>query len=698
MATRTTGIGEMPMQYPAVEQWFKRLSFYLKASKSEELGKEVLLSSCGEAAFSLIETILAPQLLEEVEVSLKIIEEAVQNHFRPKLILHVERHKLHAMIQKSGESASVFIQRLKDQANKCAFKDMKDDLILTQFIFGILDHKTRDKLLTMDDLKLDKAIQQVLLQESISSAVSIEANISAVVTATSSALPSFSGVCYSCGNHHRRKECKFRNANCNKCGRVGHIARVCRSSTADSMHKKNYSNTRQLNEENVDHSNTDDVVLSLKDESINSINLSMKPKLWHEDCVVGGASVRFLVDTGSEVTTIPKKLAIATGYQVSKSGFCGLRAFGGSKPLIFGKMEDVQIKLGGESAVGTVLISEDHEQALLGMNFIHGLNLLNGRCCPVTLTEDANFVASFRLKENISLDGMKFAARSLPFSMKSMVETELRRMLDSGIIYPVENPCVSAPIVPVRKQEGALKPIRICGDYSCTLNRVIDPDAYRIPKIEEILEKIPNCRYYSVLDLEDAYLQINLSKESQPLTCISTHLGHFAFRKMQFGISAAPLIFQEVMDKVLKGIPSVAAYQDDIIVGGKTKEEHDCILAMVLRRLSEHSFKVNNNKSQIGLLAVNFLGFRITAGKLLPRPDRLAEFEKIPVPQSKEELQSVLSTLRHYGQFCKNFSMIAQPLYALLKKKSVGPGLQFMRGLWKSCFRIFRRDASLVMT
>ena len=81
IATRITGIGEIPMQYPAVEQWFKRLSFYFKTSKSKELGKKVLLSSCGKA-FSLIETILAPQLPEIVDVTMTITEEAVKNRFR----------------------------------------------------------------------------------------------------------------------------------------------------------------------------------------------------------------------------------------------------------------------------------------------------------------------------------------------------------------------------------------------------------------------------------------------------------------------------------------------------------------------------------------------------------------------------------------------------------------------------------------
>ena len=64
-------------------------------------------------------------------------------------------------------------------------------------------------------------------------------------------------------------------------------------------------------------------------------------------------------------------------------------------------------------------------------------------------------------------------------------------------------------------------PIRLCGDYSHTLNQIIDADSYTIPTLEQILHRIAGASRYSVLDLKDAYLQVILSKESQLLTCVS---------------------------------------------------------------------------------------------------------------------------------------------------------------------------------
>ena len=116
------------------------------------------------------------------------------------------------------------------------------------------------------------------------------------------------------------------------------------------------------------------------------------------------------------------------------------------------------------------------------------------------------------------------------------------------------------------------------------------------------------------------------------------HLGHFAYTKMQFGISAAPLIFQEAIDSVLRDIPYVCAYQDDILIGAPTKNIHDDTLRKVKERLTDNNFRLNTRKCQIGLLKVNFLGFLLVNGQLLPNPERLLALTQMPLPSNKDQL------------------------------------------------------------
>ena len=132
----TSKIGEVPLQFPEVKQYFKHLQFFLEASDKLTVGKAVLLSSCGQTAFSLIETLIAPADITSPNVTLNIIRDAVVNHLHPKRILHYERHLLHSMTQ-SSNTVSTFVQHLKDQANKCDFGALRNELILSHFIFVI---------------------------------------------------------------------------------------------------------------------------------------------------------------------------------------------------------------------------------------------------------------------------------------------------------------------------------------------------------------------------------------------------------------------------------------------------------------------------------------------------------------------------------------------------------------------------------
>ena len=82
----------------------------------------------------------------------------------------------------------------------------------------------------------------------------------------------------------------------------------------------------------------------------------------------------------------------------------------------------------------------------------------------------------------------------------------------------------------------------------------------------------------------------------------------------------------------------------------------------------DNNFRLNTRKCQIGLLKVNFLGFLLVNGQLLPNPERLLALTQMSLPSNKDQLRSFLCSLRHYGCFCPNFSSIARPLYLLLKR------------------------------
>ena len=110
---------------------------------------------------------------------------------------------------------------------------------------------------------------------------------------------------------------------------------------------------------------------------------------------------------------------------------------------------------------------------------------------------------------------------------------------------------------------------------------------YPLPKVEDLLSTLAGGNTFSKLDLSHAYQQIQLSEESRKLVTINTSKGLFQYTRLPFGISAAPSIFQRTMENLLKGIPQVVIYIDDILVTGKTDAEHLQHLKEVLARLKK---------------------------------------------------------------------------------------------------------------
>jgi len=144
-----------------------------------------------------------------------------------------------------------------------------------------------------------------------------------------------------------------------------------------------------------------------------------------------------------------------------------------------------------------------------------------------------------------------------------------------------------------------------------TINSQIWIDQYPIPSIDELLARLNNGVKFTKLDLSDAYLQIELDDDSKKLVVINTPMGLFRYNRMPFGISNAPAIFQRTIDQVISGIPNSVAYLDDILITGKTEQEHLQTLDMILSRLSEFGFTCNPSKCSFFKDEVTYLGYII---------------------------------------------------------------------------------------
>ncbi|KAL5517655.1 hypothetical protein EMCRGX_G003243 [Ephydatia muelleri] len=122
------------------------------------------------------------------------------------------------------------------------------------------------------------------------------------------------------------------------------------------------------------------------------------------------------------------------------------------------------------------------------------------------------------------------------------------------------------------------------------------------------------------------------------------------------------------MEGILKGIPYVHAYLDDILVTGTSESEHLQILEQVLTRLEEVGMRLKESKCQFLLPSVEYLGYRISGNGIQPTEEKLRAIRDAPIPRDLSQMKSFLGLLNYYGKFLPHLSSTLAPLYKMLSK------------------------------
>ncbi|EYC08316.1 hypothetical protein Y032_0066g3694 [Ancylostoma ceylanicum] len=223
----------------------------------------------------------------------------------------------------------------------------------------------------------------------------------------------------------------------------------------------------------------------------------------------------------------------------------------------------------------------------------------------------------------------------------------------------------AAPIVCVSKSNGKL---RVCADFSTGLNRALESFDYPLPVPDDIFATLNGGAVFSQIDLSDAYLQIELSDESKKVVVINTHRGLFQYNRLPFGIKTAPGIFQQIMNKMTAGLRGVATYLDDILVCGKTEQEHMENLLALFERISEYGLKVRKEKCSLAKPEIRYLGFILDKDGRRPNPEKVEAIKSMAEPKNVGQLRAFLGMITYYSAFMPTMKDLRGPLDALLKK------------------------------
>lgn len=634
-----------------------------------------------------------------------------QAYFQPKKNVELEVFNFRRSRQEPGENMDAFATRLRQLATRCDFND-SDLEIKLQIIQGCKSSNFR-KLCLRDQLSLKKMLENARAAEAADRyAESVEQSSKQATNSVNKSRNNFKfkshketgdngkkktskcrkcggqwphtgspcpakGKCRNCGYdwpHPESKPCPAKGKKCEACGMLNHFSKCCTNKKAKPGSSSKQEHTRQVNDRE-----------SSSDESTWTISPTRSDDRPLTHIKLCGGKCKMMIDTGStcnllsfkEYNELPNKPTLhPTGNSVNGYGGNPLKIIGKFKTLIESK----------HAYADAVIYVSDNEKAdnLLGYSTAKELKLVKVSN-SVSSSNDYSFVKqkfgplfsglgkmkNYQVKLHIdqSIQSVTQKHRRIGFHLRKGVDKELTNLENEDIIEPVTDgptewisPCHA---VPKPKQPGKL---RVCVDMRAP-NKAILRTRHIIPTIEDLVVDLNGAKYFSKLDMNQGYHQLELAPESRYITTFSTHRGLFRYKRLNFGMNCASEIFDDVIRQTVSGIPGVVNRSDDIFVTGKTKEEHDSSLEKVLKRLMDKNLTLNFEKCEFGKEEIDFFGLHFSGKGVSPTQAKVEAIKKAEPPSTPDEVSSFLGMVTYCSRFIPNAAAISEPLRRLTHTK-----------------------------
>ena len=643
----------------------------------------------------------------------------------PKKNNTYESYVFRKIVQRDGESFQSFIQRLECQVNRCEYTD-RDRQLKDQVVLGCVSENLR-KVALREDPNLQRLLELGKTEEyAVSKSNNITSNENTENTAYRTAprkVNSWTNAnqpiqsqntnrgqekhCHWCGSSdlHGKNACPARDKQCLSCKGYGHFARVCKNPGTEPSSVRFSRGARQPQNRanNLVQEADDGEFRQVTEEFANAVindefvfNVQGQDKLKSPCSVLVDTNVPvdFIPDTGASVNIVDfdtyTKLKQHKHYPLLHTN-TRIFAYGSTSPLPLKGMFVAKLSCNNASVLSNIYVLHKHKCGnLLSKDSCMKLNLLkfNDEVANNTteIFDSAEKLAGMLSQINTVLDrfpegigklknyelhlhvdpNVKPVAqrrRPVPLSEREFVSEQTAELLKNDIIEEVTGTSTEwvSPIHIVHKDGKRRMTIdmRMANE---AISRVRKP----IPLPDEVLTDLNGSCFFSKIDLNSAYLQIPLTQESRFITTFQTHEGLYRYKRLFFGVTSASEEFQGVMSKVLSGIPGCRNIADDIIVFGKSKEEHDEALHNVLTRLLESGLTINRSKCKFRKSSVDFFGFEVSDKGIKPLiKDSLIN---MPKPTDKAEVRSYVGMVNFISRFIPRFSTKLAPISNLLSK------------------------------
>ena len=261
----------------------------------------------------------------------------------------------------------------------------------------------------------------------------------------------------------------------------------------------------------------------------------------------------------------------------------------------------------------------------------------------------------------------KPAYRVNPEETKDL-ERQVQDLLDKGYVRESLSLC-DVPVLLVPKKDGTW---RMCVDCRA-INNITIKYRHPIPRLDDMLDELSGATIFSKIHLKSGYHHVRMKEGDEWKTAFKTKQGLYEWLVMPFGLSNAPSTFMRLMNHILRPYISkfVVVYFDDILIYSTSLLDHVTHLEQVLETLRQEGLYANLKKCTFCTDKLVFLGFVVSSQGLQVDEEKVKAIQEWPEPTNISQVRSFHGLASFYRRFVKDFSSIAAPLTAVVKK-SIG--------------------------
>nr|XP_037270156.1 uncharacterized protein LOC119161741 [Rhipicephalus microplus] len=529
-----------------------------------------------------------------------------------------ESSRFHRRVQLPDESVDAYYAELCRMVKRCNYPsaEVEQRLVRDRFVVGLRDSGLSDQLCRNAKLTLKEAWMQARQSEDADKEKTLPQNCAEhsrelfLDAVRDKKFASLRRNYNKRPSPPRRAERSCQPSTCEFCGRAPHPRSNCpaRNSVCNFCKKKGHF---------AEVCRARQAKQKLGSIHLHAVGTPAAAKF--VDITVDNYTAQFKVDSGAEVSAVPSDFPTLPAKLDPVNSL--LTGPGGQPLRVLGSYM-ARLRWHGKMSSQRLYVIQSLTVPLLGLPALQALEVvkfLDELQTPKATLRAELFQGLGTLKDEYTIllrpDAVPFSLsvpRRIPIPLREVVRHELDKLEEGGVIRRVDNPTPwCSGLVVVRKAD-----------------------------------------------------------DSQELTMFITPFGRYCFCRLPFGITSAPEYFQKQMARMLEGQEGVANMIDDILVFGRTREEHDARLSQVLSRLAKAGLTLNQDKCRFGVSEVSFLGVIVSAQGIKPSPAKVEAIKAMEAPTDIAGVRQLLRMVNHLARFLPCISEVTALIRALLNKSA----------------------------